>query len=333
MWYEVLEPNMFTVAFLDKSGNYQNGNLKAFLDKGVSFSEIEEGLQRIVAGMDVPVVFVDQKEEGKQYLPETDTFDTWFSSGQWPYVTLQTAKPGDFEKFYPTSVMETAYDILRAWVSRMIMLGLYRTDEVPFRHVLFHGIVNDPLGKKMSKSKGNVIDPLELVDQYGADAVRFALVYGNATGSDQALSYPNLDAARRFTNKLWNIGRFILDFKPEDSAEKISKHEDDVKILDELGNTAKLVTKALNTYDFHFATAELYRFIWHEFADKYVEKTKDRRAEAQPCLEYVYLQSLKLLHPFMPFVTEEIYQKMPGHGASIMIDKWPSTLDIINASK
>ncbi|MDP2585354.1 MAG: valine--tRNA ligase, partial [Candidatus Levybacteria bacterium] len=148
----------------------------------------------------------EENPAGENWRKDSDTLDTWFSSGQWPYLTLATGISGDFEKFYPTSVMETGYDLLKAWVSRMIMLGLYSAGEVPFKDVLFHGLVNDPYGKKMSKSKGNVINPLELVDQYGADAVRFALIYGNATGNDQALSYPKLEAARKFTNKLWNMG-------------------------------------------------------------------------------------------------------------------------------
>lgn len=262
--------------------------------------------------------------EGEEWEQDQDTFDTWFSSGQWPFVTLMTANPGDFEKFYPTAVMETAYDILRAWVSRMVMLGLYVTKVEPFKDILFHGLVNDPYGKKMSKSKGNVVNPLELIDTYGADAVRFALVYGNATGNDQSLSYPKLDAARKFTNKLWNITRFIVEFRPEDASNEISKtNPDDLRIVEELEKTVKTVTKALNTYDFHFAAAELYRFIWHDFADVYIEQTKSRRAEAQPCLEHVLSTCLKLLHPFMPFVTEEAYQKLPNHGESLMIEKWP----------
>ncbi len=142
-----------------------------------------------------------------EFVQDEDTFDTWFSSSQWPFATLQAN--GDYETFYPTNVMETGYDILRWWVARMVMVGIYRTGKVPFKNVVLHGLVNDPLGKKMSKSKGNVVNPLELVDQYGADAVRFALVYGTALGNDQILSYPKLEAARRFTNKLWNIARFI----------------------------------------------------------------------------------------------------------------------------
>ncbi len=149
------------------------------------------------------------KCKSKNLKQDEDTFDTWFSSAQWPFATLQTTKSGDFENFYPTSVMETGYDILRWWVARMVMVGIYVTGKVPFKNIVLHGLVNDPLGKKMSKSKGNVVDPLDLVEQYGADAVRFALVYGTALGNDQSLSYPKLEAARKFTNKLWNMARFI----------------------------------------------------------------------------------------------------------------------------
>ena len=215
IWYEVENESQFAVSYIDKDKNLHQGTLGQLLENGHSFENIAEGLQRVIAVMGVKVVFEDQKEDGKRYLPETDTFDTWFSSAQWPFVTLQTTSPGDFEKFYPTSVMETAYDILKAWVSRMVMVGLYKTGKVPFKHVLFHGIINDPYGKKMSKSKGNVVNPLELIDQYGADAVRFALMYGTAMGNDQVLSYPKLDSARKFTNKLWNIGRFIEMKKSE----------------------------------------------------------------------------------------------------------------------
>ncbi|MEK7604980.1 MAG: valine--tRNA ligase [Patescibacteria group bacterium] len=265
---------------------------------------------------------------------DSDTFDTWFSSGQWPYVTLQTAKPGDFEKFYPTAVLETAYDILRAWVSRMAMLGIYRTGEVPFKDVLFHGIVNDPLGKKMSKSKGNVINPLELIEQYGADAVRFALIYGNATGNDQSLSYPKLDAARKFTNKLWNMARF-LEMKRVSSIEyqvlsieelkKTAKNTTDREWVDKVEQLVKEITRYIDDYQFNLAAERLYEFIWHEFADKYIEDVKNRMDDnSYLILTTLYVILIKLLHPFMPFVTEEIYQKMPGHGESIMIEPWPT---------
>jgi len=260
---------------------------------------------------------------------DSDVFDTWFSSGQWPYATLQSSKAEDFEKFYPTSVMETMYDILLFWVARMVMLGIYATNKVPFKDILLHGKVLDPLGQKMSKSKGNVVNPIKVADLYGADAIRMALVYGTAFGHDQSLSHPKLQAMRNFTNKLWNIGRFIIDFAPEDA-----KHLDpdgkltiewpeDKQIMDKLAQTKTAVTKALDTYRFHDASDALYEFIWHEFADKYIESTKDRRAEAQPVLEYVFKTSLELLHPFMPYITEELWQKLPHEDKSIMVTEWP----------
>jgi valyl-tRNA synthetase len=271
---------------------------------------------------------------GGEWEQDTDTFDTWFSSGQWPIVTLKTALPGDFEKFYPTSVMETGYDILRAWVSRMVMLGIYITGEVPFRDVVLHGIVNDPLGKKMSKSKGNVVNPLELVEEFGADAVRFALVYGNSTGNDQALSYPKLDAARKFTNKLWNIGRFI-EMKAPDSKKdivnsfeeiaKIAENESDKEWVNKVKLVSREITKYLDSYQFNLASERLYEFIWHEFADIYIEDVKNRVDEnSYIVLSSLYAMLLKLLHPLMPFVTEEIYLKLPGHDKSIMISSWPA---------
>lgn len=260
---------------------------------------------------------------------DTDTFDTWFSSGQWPFATLKTTKEGDFEKFYPTSVMETGYDILKAWVSRMVMLGLYMTGKVPFTDVALHGLVNDPSGKKMSKSKGNVVSPMEIVEKYGADAARMALVYGTAFGHDQALSYPKLEAMRKFTNKLWNMGRFLIDFKPEGAPSlaigeiPTPINDEDKLILEKLNETIKKTTESIEQYRFHDGAEALYEFIWHEFADKYIESAKSRRDEAQPILEYVFKTSLELLHPYMPFITEELWQLLPHQEKSIMIAKWP----------
>ncbi len=270
--------------------------------------------------------------KGDEWKQDNDTFDTWFSSGQWPYVTLKTAKPGDFEKFYPTTVMETGYDLLRAWVSRMVMMGMYVTGEVPFKDVLFHGLVNDPYGKKMSKSKGNVVNPLELIDQYGADAVRFALVYGNATGNDQALSYAKLDAARKFTNKLWNMGRFI-DMKRIRNQESgirnigelstMAQNKTDKEWAEKIEKLIEEITRYIDSYQFNLASERLYEFAWHEFADKYIEDVKNRIDEHSYQILYtLYFILLRLLHPFMPFVTEEIYQKLGGE-KSIMISDWP----------
>ena len=345
VWYEVADETWFAVSFLDKDSELKQGTLSELL-KTHSFEEIEHGLQRVMARMDAKVVFEDQKEEGKRYLPETDTFDTWFSSGQWPYVSLKTTKPGDFEEFYPTSVMETGYDILRAWISRMLMLGLYvangttATDEktiertVPFRNVVLHGLVNDPLGKKMSKSKGNVVNPLEVIDQYGADSVRFALVYGTGLGNDQSMSYEKLDAARKFANKLWNMARFIEMNRSNNSQltsnnlqelEAKAVHQSDKEWVGKVRELAEEITKYIDGYQFNLAAERLYEFIWHEFADKYIEDVKNRMDENSfLILNSLFLFQLRLLHPFMPFVTEAISQKLAGDEKSIMVQNWPS---------
>lgn len=287
---------------------------------------------------EVDEVFIGENEpKGENWKQDSDTFDTWFSSAQWPFATLKTTPfKGDFEYFYPTTVMETGYDILRWWVARMIMIGIYITGEIPFRDVVLHGLVKDPLGKKMSKSKGNIVNPLELVDQYGADAVRFALIFGTALGNDQSLSYPKLEAARKFTNKLWNIGRFILmrreslNFKPQvlnslrtKQLNNFTKDKTDKEWIRKINKLVADVTNHIEKYNFHFASERLYDFIWHEFADKYIENVKTRIGkESYVILNALYLTLLKLLHPFMPFVTEEIYQKF-GFGKSLMVEEWP----------
>lgn len=314
--------------------------------------------RQIVWGIRIPAwkcddcdAWIVTEGEGPKQCPEckslkltqdTDTFDTWFSSGQWPYLTLKTNKPDDFEKFYPTDVMETAYDILPAWVTRMVMLGLYVTNDIPFKNVLFHGIVNDPYGKKMSKSKGNVVNPMELIEQYGADAVRFALIYGNATGNDQALSYPKLDAARKFANKLWNMARFIQIQEEKVSGNTLpaGKAEFQVTDFEELGRNIKNekdkewiektkllsneVTKYLDNYQFNLAAERLYEFIWHEFADVYIEDVKNRIDEnSYSILCSLFTILLKLLHPFMPFITEEITRELKLSEQMLIISQWP----------
>ncbi len=344
VWYEVEDESKFAITFLDKEKQLQQGTLQYILQRGHSWEEILNGLQKVIADISATAVFEDQKKENKRYLPETDTFDTWFSSGQWPYVTLKTSKVGDFEKFYPTSVMETGYDILRAWVSRMLILGLYVANgkhvteptvlkqTVPFKDVVLHGLVNDPLGKKMSKSKGNVVNPLQVADEYGADAVRFALVYGTGLGNDQAMSYGKLDAAKKFANKVWNIARFIEMKKQENPgftfasislSELASENASDQEWIVKVGKLVEEINKHLDSYQFNLAAERLYEFVWHEFADKYIEDVKNRiDAQSFLLLSSLFMIQLKLLHPFMPFITEEISQKLGGDG-SIMISEWP----------
>jgi len=276
------------------------------------------------------------KCKSKEITQDSDTFDTWFSSGQWPYATLMSGKSdetqealtaegrsksqkSDFEYFYPTSVMETAYDIIPFWVIRMIMLGLYETGKVPFREVLIHGLVRDKEGQKISKSKGNVIDPLVMVERYGADALRMGVVWGAKVESDIALSEENIRGQRNFANKIWNVARFVL---MDRAIKKAVPNEDDRKIRKELELTVKSVTKALDTYRLNEAVEGLYEFVWHKFADVYLEKTKSRRAESQPTLELVLKESLKLLHPFMPFVTEAIWEEL-GEKEMLITSPWP----------
>ena len=262
---------------------------------------------------------------------DTDTFDTWFSSGQWPYATLQSISDEDFNYFYPTSVMETAYDILPFWVLRMIMLGLYRTNDVPFNEVLIHGLVRDREGQKISKSKGNVINPLVMVDKYGSDALRMGITWGALTENDVALSEDNIRGQRNFANKMWNVARYVLQ-NEEGKTKKFNlemarprvKHEDDKWILSELNKSSKKITKLLDKYRLNEALEEVYSFIWKVFADCYLEKSKLRREDAQPFLEYVLIQSLKLAHPFMPFVTEAIWINGFKNENELLINSdWP----------
>jgi valyl-tRNA synthetase len=345
VWYEVANEAQFAVSYIDGYKKPHQGTLAQLLKEGHKFDEILKGLQQVIAFMDAKVVFAEDKEEGKRYLPETDTFDTWFSSGQWPYVTLKNTHPGDFETFYPTAVMETGYDILKAWVSRMLMLGQYIANgehvvedaqlqkTVPFRHVVLHGLVNDPLGKKMSKSKGNVVNPLQVADQYGADAVRFALVYGTALGNDQAMSFGKLDAARKFANKLWNIARFIemkgdagYELRVTNYGEIMngSFHAVDKEWVEKVKALSEEITRYIDNYQFNLAAERLYEFIWHAFADVYIENVKERMDEhAFAVLLFLFTTQLKLLHPFMPFVTEAIYQHLNSDQKSLMIEKWP----------
>ena len=256
-------------------------------------------------------------------VQDSDTFDTWFSSGQWPIATLKTAKKGDFEYFYPTSVMDPAYDILPFWVIRMLMLGLYETGKVPFQTVLLHGLVRDKEGQKISKSKGNVIDPIEMIKKYGADALRMATIWGALVENDNSLSEENVRGQRNFANKIWNIARFVLLEKKDAKKDKKNLHPDDKWILTEMTKATKKVTLAFNKFRLNEAAEEIYDFVWHKFADVYLEKTKNRREEAQATLEEVLKNSLKLLHPLMPYVTEAVWEEL-GEKNLLISEKWPT---------
>ena len=260
-------------------------------------------------------------------------FDTWFSSGQWPFVTLKTTQKGDFEKFYPTDVMETGWDILFFWVARMAMLGIYATEKVPFKNVYLHGLVRDKERQKMSKSKGNVVDPLGIIDLYGTDALRMALVVGNTPGNDSAISEEKIKGYRNFSTKIWHASRFVLmNLEGYDSKAKIKFGSKEKKAIKEFQKTAKDITKEMDNFRFYTASEKIYHYFWHTFCDKIIEEQKTRlygtdlkeKVIAQHLLLTILADSLKILHPFMPFVTEEIYQQLPMKDKKqcIMIESW-----------
>lgn len=245
----------------------------------------------------------------------------------------------DFKTFYPTDVLETGWDILFFWVARMIMFGLYRTGKVPFRTVYLHGLVRDKDRQKMSKSKGNVIDPLGVAEQYGTDAVRMALTVGNLPGSDIVISEEKIRGYRNFANKLWNIHRFIMmHAETVSSSAKPSWTADDNKHLRELKLLAGKITKHIENYEFHHAAEKLYHYTWHTFADEIIESAKPRLAShnaKEKTAAFLFLLEihstlLKLLHPFMPFITEELWSHLPRRGkirrkfGFLMVENWPA---------
>lgn len=294
------------------------GAWKEFETK-LNIETINKGLQSLIADENTTYQLgnnVCNKCGSRNLLQETDTFDTWFLSGQWPVNTLK-CKPGDLEYFYPTSVLDTMWDILNAWVSRMMMLGIYLTGEVPFKIAHMHARVVDKLGQKMSKSKGNVMDPIPMIDLYGADALRMALVLGIAPASDIAISEEKIRGMRNFSNKLWNIARFILETENKNSSDLKS----DKNLKNSTNSLVKSVTKDLDNFHFGTASDSLYQFTWHELADKYIEDYK-KGLVSYPALSESFSVTLRLLHPFMPFITEEIWHIL-GNKDPLIISSWP----------
>jgi len=261
------------------------------------------------------------------YQREEDTFDTWFSSGQWPFITTDYLTDGKMARFYPTSVLETGFDILYPWVSRMIMLGLYATGKVPFKDVYMHGLVLDEKGQKMSKSKGNVINPMEAIGEYGSDALRLGLTASRSAGQNQAFTISKVVAGRNFCNKLWNIARFIED-KLGDSFQPSApqpKSLADHWIIRELNTAAADVADQLTNYRFAEAGETVYHAIWDNVADWYVESSKT--GENLDMLAWVLDTSLKIAHPFAPFVTETIWQSLTWHNDLLITTSWPTTME------
>ncbi len=270
---------------------------------------------------------------------DEDVLDTWFSSALWPFSTLGwPEKTKELEYFYPTNVLVTGYDIIFFWVARMIFSGINAMGEVPFDHVLIHGIVRDSQGRKMSKSLGNGIDPIEVIDKYGADALRFSLAMGNSPGNDMRFYWEKVEAYRNFANKIWNASRFVMmnleggNILP---IEECNLDAADKWILSRFNGAVREVTENMEKYELGMAAQRLYDFMWSEFCDWYIELTKPRlygtdAAEKNTALSvlcFVLAGTMKLLHPFMPFITEEIYTHLPGSDETIMLSAWPSCVD------
>ena len=275
---------------------------------------------------------------GTHLTRDPDTLDTWFSSALWPFSTLgwpeQTA---DLSYFYPTSVLVTGYDIIFFWVARMIFSGIEQMGKPPFHTVLIHGLVRDAQGRKMSKSLGNGVDPLEIIDQYGADALRFSLVMGVSPGNDMRFSTDKVESARNFANKIWNASRFVL-MNMGDEAETLEGKTlcaADQWILTRLNDTIREVSAHFEDYDLGLAAQKIYDFAWSEFCDWYIELAKvslngEGRAATLAVLRHVLICLLKMLHPFMPFITDEVYRHIPGTEGTIMLSDWPKVDDAMN---
>jgi valyl-tRNA synthetase len=267
------------------------------------------------------------EKDGKTYRRDPDVFDTWFSSGSWPYSTLDFPDGKDFKDFYPLSLMETGFDILFPWVSRMLMLGLYVTGDVPFKTVYLHGLILDEHGQKMSKSKGNVINPMEIVDEYGSDAMRMGIITGQSAGNNQPFGMPKVVGARNFCNKLWNIARYVEekvgDRKKLPAVEATS--DADHWILARLSDTTSKMAGYLETYRFSEAYETLYHFVWDDFADWYIEASKAEENKA--LLAYTLEAILTIAHPFAPFLTETIWQTLSWAPNTVLASgEWPANI-------
>lgn len=323
VWYPVDgNESLITVGFLDKDKKFTQGILSSLLEHH-SFDEITAGIQTVLVDASVEYIVNTTAPTNGLWIQETDTFDTWFSSAQWPVVTLKNTKAGDFERFYPTSVMETGYDILPFWVMRMMLLGIYSTGKSPFSDVYLHGLVRDAQGNKMSKSKGNVLNPLEMVKEYGADALRMALVIRSTPGQDKSVGEADFKAMRNFGNKIWNATRFVvLSHNPESIEAK-----NDEEFYEKLSQVVTESTSLLDKLQVGLAADYIYNEFWHWFCDECIEEQKAGTLSSVAILEGI-TTFMKLLHPFMPFVTETIWQELRTEklvtSEVLITTPWPS---------
>ncbi len=331
-WYDVAKNPHIFIVFLDKSGKSVTGEIGNLL-KTYKLEDIEAGLQKLSASVGSAYIISYDKPAGT-FLQETDTFDTWFSSGQWPLVTL---KEDEYKTRFPTDFIGTLQDILPFWISRMIMFSLYIKGEVPFKLVYLWPMVTDREGKKMAKSRGNVVNPIDLVNKYGADALRASLFFGVSGGGKVNLSEEKIIGMRNFANKIWNIGRFIYmnqdpAFAPPSpkllltpskaSAGKQNSKKVLTELIKEFAKEKKKYLSNMQKYHFSQAMGDVYEFLWHRFADYYIEALKEDlrngNIEVLGELKQVYFGCLLMLHPFMPYVTEAVWQVFQGETESIL---------------
>ncbi len=334
-WYSIEENPNLQITFIDKDKKLHTADVIDLL-KDFTYEEIESGLQSLIARKGAKYVVSKEKPDGK-YIQETDTFDTWFSSGQWPLITLGFPDSPDFKYFYPIDVMETGWEIVTRWVSRMMMFGYYLTGKAPFKNIYLHGMVRAVDGKKMSKSLGNVVNPEDYIEKYGVDALRMGLISGTANGKDFSFPHDKVVGYRNFTNKIWNVARFMNMLVEKNNKEikefninSLELNEADKEIINNLNKTIKGVNESLENFRFSDGGEIIYHFVWDEIASNYIEDVKLRSGEnlstGLTVLVYVFSTSLKLLHPFMPFVTEAIWDEIKTlnkENKALVISKWP----------
>jgi valyl-tRNA synthetase len=326
VWYQVVDQNPeIKIKFINKNQEVVIDRVKNLL-ANYSLDEIEAGLQSLSAPKEAEYV-ISREKPGEGYLQETDTFDTWFSSSQWPAITLKTNRPGDFDFYYPTAVMNTGYDILMNWVMRMMMMGEYLTGKMPFKDVYLHGLVRDEKGQKMSKSKGNVINPLVLVEKYGADALRMALVMSTTAGHDSAVGEMKVRGMRNFTNKVWNASRFVKMYEPAE-VETVHPHleANEQAFRKRLNQVTAKMTKQLADLKIGLAAETAHNEFWHWYCDEAIEQCKKNELSPEVLLEGLKTW-LKLLHPFLPFTSEAIWQEVINDGSVLATQTWPAITD------
>lgn len=325
VWYDVRQNPSIRITFLNKDKQKITGTIQELLAI-FSLEEIQQGLQQ-VAAPEQAIYEISADSPGKYYIQETDTFDTWFSSSQWPVATLQNTLPNDMARFYPTQVLETAYDILPFWVMRMLMMGRFITGELPFSSVYLHGLIRDSKGVKMSKSKGNVINPLSVVENYGSDALRMALVIRSSAGLDRSIGESDFKATRNLTNKLWNAARFVLLNLEEKKTQDISTQSFQKEYQQQLAQIVKEITNHLEENRLGLAADSLHNHFWHWYCDQIIEKAKSNQLSPTDLLDGLIV-FLKLFHPFMPFVTEAIWQALVSKSLvaqkALILSSWPS---------